>query len=103
MKKRKQHSATFKARVALTALKEEKTVSELASEFEIHPTLVNKWRREFEEKAALLFEDERKAPSAVDPKKLTDPLYRQIGQLKVENDFLKEACGALGLKPGKDC
>jgi transposase-like protein len=104
MKKRKQHSSAFKAKVALEALKEEKTVAEIASQYEIHPTLVNKWRREAQENLENLFEDGRKKsdPPPEDSDKLTAHLYRQIGQLTVEVDFLKQACGKLGLTPGKD-
>lgn len=102
MRKRKQYSAAFKAKVALEALKEEKTVAQIASEFDIHPTMVNAWRRELLEKVPEVFEDGRKQQKTDDPAKLTDRLYKQIGQLKVELDFLKEACDKLGLKPGKD-
>jgi len=102
MRKRKQYSATFKAKVALEALKEERTVAQIASDYEIHPTMVNAWRRELLEKLPDVFEDGRKQKGADDPARLTDRLYKQIGQLKVELDFLHEACDRLGLTPGKD-
>lgn len=102
MRKRKQYSAAFKARVALEVLKEEKTVAQIASEYEIHPTMVSAWKRELLEKLPSVFEDGQKKKDITDPAKLTDQLYKQIGQLKVENDFLKEACDKLGLRPGKD-
>jgi transposase len=98
--KRKNHSAAFKAKVALEALKEEKTVAELASQFEIHPTQVNQWRRELAEKAVELFADRRKEPVKADD--LIPRLYQKIGKLEVELDFLKGACDKLGLKHGKD-
>jgi transposase len=102
MKKRKQYSAAFKAKVALEAIKEEKTVAEIASEYGIHPTLINKWRREVEENLFILFEDGRKSDNlASDTEQLTGNLYKQIGQLTVEVDFLKKACSKLGLTPGK--
>ena len=102
MRKRKQYSAGFKAKVALEALKEEKTIAQIASDYEVHPTMVNAWKRELLEKLPGVFEDGRKQKKNTDPAKLTDRLYKQIGQLKVENDFLKEACDKLGLKPEKD-
>ena len=102
MKKRKQYGGAFKAKVVLEALKEEKTIAELASLYEIHPTMIHTWRREFLEKAPELFEDKRKQSPVVDQEKLVGHLYKQIGQLKVDNDFLKDACDKLGLKPDKD-
>lgn len=102
MKKRKQYSAAFKAKVALEALKEEKSIAQIASDFEIHPTMVNAWKRELLENLPAVFEDGRKKKEPRDPAQLTDRLYKQIGQLKVELDFLHEACDKLGLNPGKD-
>jgi transposase len=103
MKKRKQHSAAFKAKVALAAIREEKTTAQIASEFDLHPKMVTKWRREAEERLSSLFEDGRKkeVPPA-DLNIVTDPLYKQIGQLTVEVDFLKKACDKLGLTYGKN-
>lgn len=103
MKKRKQHSAAFKAKVALEAIKEEKTPAEIGSAFEIHPTLVNKWRREAEQRLVSLFEENpKKGNTAEDVEKVTSPLYKQIGQLTVEVDFLQKACDKLGLPRGKN-
>lgn len=102
MKKRKQYSPAFKAKVALETLKEEKSIAQIASDYDIHPTMVNALRRELLENLPAVFEDGRKKKDSDDPAKLTDRLYKQIGQLKVENDFLKESCDKLGLTPGKD-
>jgi len=102
MRKRKQYSAAFKAKVSLEALKEDKTVAQIASDFEIHPTMVNAWKGELLENLPAVFEDGRKQKEPSDPTQLTDRLYKQIGQLKVELDFLHEACDKLGLIPGKD-
>jgi len=101
MKKRKQYSAAFKAKVVLEVLKKEKTIAELASLYEVHPTMIHAWRREFLEKSAGIFEDKRKKSQDVDQAELIDRLYKQIGQQKVELDFLNQACDKLGLKPGK--
>jgi transposase len=101
MKQRKLHGAVFKGKVALAAVKEEKTTSELASLFEIHPTLVSKWRKELEEKVSILFEDARKKADTGNEETI-EALYQQIGKLTVENGFLKKACKQLGLKYEKD-
>ncbi len=101
MKKRKQYNAAFKLKAVLEMLKEERTIPEIASEYEVHPTMLHAWRREFQEKAPAIFEDKRKQTEARDTEQLTGELYKQIGQLKVENDFLKAACDTLNLKPGK--
>lgn len=100
--KRKNYSAAMKAKVALEALKEEKTIAELASQYEIHPTQINQWRRELTEHANEIFADKRKDKTPENNEKLVNHLYKQIGQLKVDNDFLKGACDKLGLKHGKD-
>ena len=94
--KRKEHSAEFKAKVALEALRGRKTINEIASEFQIHPNLVTKWKGQLHEQAATLFtaahrrENEQKAAE-----ELQAQLYQQIGQLKVELDFLKKKFGTL--------
>jgi transposase-like protein len=101
MKKRKQYSAAFKLKVVLEVLKEERTVPEIASEYEIHATMIHAWRREFLEKAVSVFEDKRKKPAEPEQEQLVANLYQQIGQQKVELDFLKKACDKLNLPPAK--
>jgi transposase-like protein len=101
MKKRSQYSAAFKLKAVLMLLKEEKTAAEIASELEIHPTMLHAWHREFLEKSVGIFTDKRKRKDEQDPEKLNEHLYKQIGQLKVENDFLVQACAKLNLKSGK--
>lgn len=95
--KRKQYSPQFKAKVALESLRGEKTVPELVSQFNIHPTLVNNWKRHFLEGMSEIFEkpSQRKKESSKDAE--IAELYRQIGKLKVERDFLAERSVQLGL------
>jgi transposase len=97
--KRKQYSPNFKARVALAAIRGEQTVPELASQYEIHPTLVNNWKRHLATQASEVFEVGAKAP--LDQQAQIAELYRQIGQLKVERDFLASRSAQLGLPTAK--
>ena len=89
--KRKQHSAEFKARVAMAALSGEKTLAELAAEFGVHPTMISNWKQELVKRAGELFARGSKAPAAEDAQQVIDDLHRKIGQLlQVECDFLAE-------------
>ena len=90
-RKRKQYSPAFKAKVALAAIRNEATVAELAAKHEIHPTMIGNWKRELLEGAAELFDKGQKNKKQHDAS--VDELYRQIGQLKVENDFLSKGLG----------
>ena len=91
-KSRRKHSPTFKAKVALAAVKGEETIAQLASKFEVHPSQVRKWKREVGEGAAGLFCDDH-AQKKKDDQALVAQLYQQIGQLKVERDFLERKLG----------
>jgi transposase len=91
-KKRKQHGAQFKAKVALAALQNEETTAQLASRFDIHPTMISTWKRQLLDSAADLFDKKQKSRKQVEGQ--LDELYRQIGQLKVENDFLARKLGS---------
>ncbi|URD48292.1 IS3 family transposase (plasmid) [Chroococcidiopsis sp. CCNUC1] len=87
--KRKQYSSQFKAKVALEAVRGEKTVAELASQYQVHPTMINNWKRQLLEEASSLFEKGSEIGKANESQQAQiDELYRQIGQLKVERDFL---------------
>ena len=90
-KKRKTHSPQFKAKVDLAAIQNDETTAQLASRFEIHPTMVSTWKRQMLEGAANIFEKNHRSKKQAEAK--TDELYRQIGQLKVENDFLSRKLG----------
>jgi transposase len=87
-KKRNKYSAEFKAKVALAALKNEETISELASRFGVHPTMINNWKRTLLEGAADIFDKDQKSRKQTEAQ--IDELYRQIGRLQVERDFLSK-------------
>ena len=101
-RKRKQCSPQFKAKVAIEALRGQKTTAELASQYEIHPTMINNWKRDVLDKASELF-DNGKTTSQVQAgtQAQIDELYRQIGQLTVERDFLAKRSAQLGLPAEK--
>jgi transposase len=91
-KKRKQHSPQFKAKVALAALQNEETTAQLASRFDIHPTMISTWKRQLLDNAAELFDKGQKSRKQAEGQ--IDELYRHIGQLKVERDFLARKLGS---------
>jgi len=86
--KRKQHSADFKARVAMAALSGEKTLAELSSEFGVHPTMISTWKQELMKRASELFARGNKAPAVDDSQRVIDDLHRKIGQLGVRTHAL---------------
>ena len=94
-KNRKTHDAAFKARIALEAIKGEKTIAELASKYEIHANQIGQWKKKLFEDLPLLFSDNRERQDK-DHEELESELYRQIGQLKVELEWLKKKSKLLG-------
>jgi len=85
---RKRYSAVFKSRVASEALKGQKTISEISSEYEVHPNQVSKWKKRLQDSMQDIFTDPRRSNRSEE--KLTDKLYQEIGRLKVELDWLKK-------------
>jgi transposase-like protein len=89
--KRKKYSPEFKAKVALAALRNEQTTAELSQRFGVHPTMIAAWKRALLDGSADVFDKGNKSRKQVDAK--IDELHRQIGELKVENDFLSRKLG----------
>ena len=89
---RRNHSALFKARVALEAMKGDQTVTELAGRYQVHPSQVHTWKKALLEGAASVFEGANGKRQKSD-EALIAQLYQQIGQLKVEKDFLESRFG----------
>jgi len=90
--KRRQHTAKFKAKVALEAIREEKTIAELSSFYEVHSTQIHKWKKCLFENTSELFLDKRNKAKK-EQENLVEELYKQIGQQKVELDWLKKKVG----------
>jgi len=87
---KKKHDSKFKARVAIEAIKGEKTIAEIASEYGVHPNLVGQWKQKVMENLPDLFEKKENGKNRETEKVLND-LYREIGVMKIENDFLKKS------------
>lgn len=92
-KERREFSASFKAKVAIAAIKEVQTVQELASEYEIHPTQIAAWKREFLGKAELVFSKEAPTAANEGDNSKEKELYSKIVELQVQVDFLKKVLG----------
>jgi transposase-like protein len=90
--KRRNHTAQFKAKVAFEAAKGDKTIAQLASEYEVHPTQITQWKKQLLESLPVIFSRQRQN-ELHKQEELTSELYQQIGQLKVELDWLKKKSG----------
>ena len=89
---RKLYSAEQKAKIAITAIKGQRTVNEIAGDFGVHPTQVAQWKKQLLDEAPQVFSSGRTRQSE-DADALTSRLYQEIGQLKVELDWVKKKCG----------
>jgi putative transposase len=90
--KRRNHSAVFKAKVALAAAKGDKTIAELAGEYQVHPNQITQWKKQLFESLPEIF-SRRRRNEQHQQDELTAQLYQQIGRLKVELDWLKKKSG----------
>ena len=95
MMNRKKFSSEFKSKVAVEALKAHKTVSELASEFGVHPTQVNSWKKQLIEVSRSAFNSKKQEKKEAQSEAEREQLYAQIGRLKMQLDWLKKKTGHL--------
>ena len=87
---RRKFSAEFKSKVCIEAIKEQQTIEALAKKYEVHPTQINSWKKEFLSKSSVVFEKEGTGNSMDEKEHLIQALYAQIGEQKVAIDFLKK-------------
>ena len=87
---RRKFSSEFKSKVCIEAIKEQQTIEVLSKKYELHPTQINNWKKEFLTNSAVVFEKESNPNVHDEKEQLIQMLYAQIGELKVANDFLKK-------------
>lgn len=92
---RRKFSPEFKAKVAVEAIKNQHTLAELSKKYEVSPVVVSKWKSEFLDNMSTVFEKGHSKKKEEGPE--LEQLYAKIGELKVENDFLKKSCKKLGI------
>lgn len=97
---RRNHTPAFKAKVALAAIKGEKTLADLAQQFDVHPNQITHWKSQLQEGAAGVFGSDVRLDSGV-PRVDVKSLHAKIGELTLENDFLESALGKAGLLSAK--
>lgn len=95
-KTRRKFESSFKAQVAIEALKERQTLSELAVKYDLHPNQISQWKQEFVEKSASVFENKSTFAGENESVDATE-LYAKIGELQMERDFLKKSLRKLGI------
>ena len=91
-RQKRKFSSKFKAKVAIEALKERETVQQLAARYELHPNQISQWKKQFLEGASEAFTS-GSTDEAKQLKEEKERLFRKIGQLQIENDFLKKSLG----------
>lgn len=91
---KKQYSPEFKLKVVLEILKGEKTATQLAGEFGVHPMVLSDWKKQFLENGSLIFTKPRKTKGSIETREQSE-LFEQIGRLKMENEWLKKKLGVL--------
>ena len=94
-KTRRNFTAVFKAKVATEAIKERDSLAELSKRFEVHPNIISKWKQEFQERSVDVFDNKKSDASGSELD--LEKLYAKIGQLEMENDFLKKNLKKIGL------
>ncbi len=94
---RRKHSSAFNAKVALAAMARDKTLAELAQQFEVHPNQITNWKRQLNEHAAVVFDGGATTEPQIDVR----AMHAKIGQLTLENDFLENAHTKVGLLSAK--
>jgi transposase len=92
---RKSYDGSFKARVALEAIRGDRTVAEIAAAYGVHPNQISKWKKQALDELPKIFSG-RYEKTEAQGKELSDQLYQQIGRLKVELDWLKKKAGLIG-------
>jgi transposase-like protein len=92
---RRKFQASFKAKVALEAVTGKQTLAQLAEKYELNPVMISTWKSEFLENLSVTFEKTKDTRAAEQD---NQELYAAIGQLKVENEFLKKSCRKLGIE-----
>ena len=90
MKKRKSYASGFKTKVVLEVLQERETVQEIGRKYDLHPSQISSWKSQFLSNVSTVFE---KGASKTEDDKEKDALFKKVGQLQIENDFLKKVLG----------
>ncbi len=99
--KRKKYDSSFKAKVAIEAIRERETLNELAAKYELSPVMISRWKKEFIENSSAAFESPKRDDSAIEKQK--DRYLRKIGDLEMQLDFAKRVSKQLGIEiPAED-